>query len=321
MRGKGLPNEMGEVVDTPEGTPFQAPYPPGFPPVVRTITSIADGPPVTTLAADKAKVEQKPSSLHDEWVREKVSNLGRSVVMPKMEDGQQIFREPTAHAFVFLVDRDSCLLPIGVKVTPGPLSETEDLWDLKSLRRDAELNDWLDENRDCDDCLWVLWDLRESGTAVQALFDKWRIDHKISPEEMSKVAKCFLSQYVCYRDVELGFQALLPHAAEHEDFCRTVEINCDLIEERIRVKDAFVWDIRASDWDLTALLSNFVSDFQLDSCAVSSLFIDLKTTILRYRKEWATRTLERLTAENKINAAKLLPANLGLDAEQSMTHE
>lgn len=62
-----------------------------------------------------------------------------------------------------------------------------------------------------------------------------------------------------------------------------------------------------------ALLSNFVSDFQLDSPAISSLFIDLKTTVLRHRKAWVTHMLERLTAEGKIDASRYLPSNLGLD--------
>eukprot|EP01055_Gregarina_sp_Pseudo9_P000879 Gregarina_sp_Pseudo_9__878@NODE_1560_length_1497_cov_2_342936_g1447_i0_p1_GENE_NODE_1560_length_1497_cov_2_342936_g1447_i0NODE_1560_length_1497_cov_2_342936_g1447_i0_p1_ORF_typecomplete_len416_score103_62SNF5/PF04855_12/2e05_NODE_1560_length_1497_cov_2_342936_g1447_i0771324 len=324
-RGRGLHTDTGEMYDVPQGTAFQAPYPPGFPPVTRTITSLPDtlidGPPATTLAADRAplrpvKTETETASKpHDQWVRDKVSQLARSVVMPKSEPGQTaaVFREPVTHSFVFLVEKDSCLLPIGVKLLDGPPVPVEELWDIKALRRDADKADWLDENRDWDECLWVLWDIRETGSAVSALLEKLRADHNLNEVEWTKVAKCFMSQYVALRDVELSFRALQEFATEREDFCRNIEINCDLLEERLRVRDSFYWDIRASDWDLTALLSNFVSDFELDSPAISSLFIDLKTTILRHRKEWVSRMLERLTQEGKMDTSRFLPGNLGFE--------
>lgn len=234
-------NNMGEFVETPEGTPFQAPYPPGFPPVLRTIVSLAnvvDAPPPVTLRNDKAGMEGQEElggedeKAHDAWIRTKVSELARPVVVPKSENGSvPVFREPNTHAFVFLVDRSSCLLPIGVKIASGAAPATlDDIWDIRNLRHDAEQQDWLDENRDWDDSLWVLWDLRESGTAVQALFEKWKHEHNLTDDELSKVAKCFLSQYVHLRDIELSFRALLQHAPPHEDFCRNVEINCDLLE-------------------------------------------------------------------------------------------
>lgn len=343
-RGQGLQTDTGELYDAPPGTSFQAPYPPGFPPVTRTITSLPDtlidGPPTTTLTADRAslrpsnpasnstvKQENTPGAnqQHDQWVRDKVSQLARAVVIPKSEPGQSsaapVFREPITHSFVFLVEKDSCLLPIGVKVMDGPAVPTEELWDIKALRRDAERADWLDENRDWDDCLWVLWDIRETGSAVSALLEKLRQDHNLTDVEWSKVAKCFMSQYVALRDVELSFRALQEFAAEREDFCRNIEINCDLLEERLRVRDSFYWDIRASDWDLTALLSNFVSDFELDSPAISSLFIDLKTTILRHRKEWVTRMLERLTQEGKMDASRFLPGSLGFEPQSPMSQQ
>eukprot|EP01053_Blabericola_migrator_P003284 Blabericola_migrator_1__3283@NODE_1968_length_3487_cov_234_827485_g1252_i0_p1_GENE_NODE_1968_length_3487_cov_234_827485_g1252_i0NODE_1968_length_3487_cov_234_827485_g1252_i0_p1_ORF_typecomplete_len696_score102_78SNF5/PF04855_12/4_1e06PBP1_TM/PF14812_6/1_7_NODE_1968_length_3487_cov_234_827485_g1252_i09153002 len=335
-RGQGLQTETGEIVDAALGRSFQAPYPPGFPPVTRTITAmpdnVIDGPPSTTLAADRfaaPKVNLKPVSssptasnaptgikregAHDMWIRDKVSQLARPVVIPKTEQGSAVFREPITHSFVFLVEKDSCLLPIGVKVMDGPPVSTDELWDIKALRRDAEKADWLDENRDWDESLWVLWDIRETGSAVSALLEKLRQDHNLNDAEYTKVARCFMSQYVAFRDVELSFRALQEYAAEREDFCRSIEINCDLLEERLRVRDRFYWDIRASDWDLTALLSNFVSDFELDSPAISSLFIDLKTTILRHRKEWVTRMLERLTHDGNLDASRFLPGSLGLE--------
>eukprot|EP01054_Gregarina_sp_Poly1_P008963 Gregarina_sp_Poly_1__8962@NODE_543_length_7587_cov_73_728590_g430_i0_p1_GENE_NODE_543_length_7587_cov_73_728590_g430_i0NODE_543_length_7587_cov_73_728590_g430_i0_p1_ORF_typecomplete_len727_score111_86SNF5/PF04855_12/2_1e05PBP1_TM/PF14812_6/1_1_NODE_543_length_7587_cov_73_728590_g430_i04432623 len=328
-RGQGLQTDTGELYDAPAGAPFQAPYPPGFPPVTRTITSLpdtlVDGPPTTTVAADRSLLKsptgiksESQDERHDRWVRDKVSQLARPVVMPKSEPAGAVFREPITHSFVFLVEKDSCLLPIGVKLLDGPPVPAEELWDLKALRQDAEAADWLDEARDWDDCLWVLWDIRETGSAVSALLEKLRQDHSLNDTEWTKVAKCFLSQYVSLRDVELSFRALQEYANEREDFCRNIEINCDLLEERLRVRDSFYWDIRASDWDLTALLSNFVSDFELDSPAISSLFIDLKTTILRHRKDWVSRMLERLAHDGKIdsNSNRFLPGNLGFEPHQ-----
>lgn len=322
-----------------DGQPFQAPYPEGFPPVMRSVTQlpptaavlqgggnngVVDGPPSSVIGADKAVVGIKSetsdhlsasrNNKHDAWVRDKVSQLSKQVIMPKTHGKTAIFREPAIHSFVFLIDRSSCLLPIGVKITSSPaIASVENMWDINELRRAAEEAEWLDENRDWDDCLWVLWDIKETGSAVQALFDKWRQDHNLRDDDIKKVATCFLSQYTYLRDVELSFRALLDYATNEDDFYKNVEINCDLLEERIRVKDAFVWDIRASDWDLTALLSTFVADFQLEAPAISSLFIDLKTTILRYRKEWVSQMLERLTLERKIDPAKILPGTLGFE--------
>lgn len=352
-------NQFNELESTPEGSSFQAPYPPGFPPVLRTIVSLAnviDSPPPVMLQNDKVETPSDDSVVaagtigpaaaaaaaatndgvsggvgrakvvkaeHDDWVREKISSLAKPVIVPKSDENQIVFREPNLHCFVFLLDKNSCLLPIGVKINGGPPADLEELRDIKKLRDDAEAQQWLDENRDWDDSLWVLWDIKETGTAVDALFDRWKLDHNLSDEDLAKVAKCFLSQYVYLKDVEIGFQALLPYASPTENFCREVEINCDLLEERIRVKDAFTWDIRASDWDLTALLSNFVSDFQLDSPAISSLFIDLKTTILRYRKDWVTTMLKRLQADDggDIDASKFLPKTLGFEQPDQVQNE
>ena len=74
------------------------------------------------------------------------------------------------------------------------------------------------------------WDIKETGSAVDALFDRWKQDHNLSDEDLAKVVKCFMSQYVYLRDVEIGFQALLPYASPTESFYRDVEINCDLLE-------------------------------------------------------------------------------------------
>ncbi|EZG45746.1 hypothetical protein GNI_136930 [Gregarina niphandrodes] len=323
-------NEQGEVLPLgPEGRTFAAPYSQGFPPVIRNITSlqsVVDGPPPTGAVAPDlegagagtayAPANPINNAAHDAWVK---SKLNKQCLIPKIENSQTVCREPSTHAFVFLVEPNSCLLPVGVRIgsdttstTAGDSAADDDLWNISALRRYAEREDWLAENRECDDSLWVLWDIRESGASVQSLFERWRHDHHLNEEQLNALARSFLSQYVYLRDTELAFQALLPHAPPNEEFSRAVEINCDLVEERIRVKDSFVWDIRASDWDLTALLSNFVSDFQLDSPAISSLFIDLKITILRYRKDWVASMLERLTAEGKIDPSRVIPHTMGL---------
>lgn len=227
-----------------DGQPFQAPYPEGFPPVMRSVTQmdggptsgVVDGPPSSVIVADKAALKSEENSLssgnkHDAWVRDKVSQLSKQVIMPKTQGKTAIFREPAIHSFVFLIDRSSCLLPIGVKITSSPaIASVENMWDIMELRRAAEEAEWLDENRDWDDCLWVLWDIKETGSAVQALFDKWRQDHNLRDDDIKKVATCFLSQYTYLRDVELSFRALLEYSVNEEDFYKNVEINCDLLE-------------------------------------------------------------------------------------------
>ena len=304
---------------------FIAPYPNCFPKVVRTVlplSSAIDGPVSTKFyeykqEKNEQKDENQNQDVYSSWVDSKISSVCNKCLVSGKEGNNAVFRNPLTHAFVFLINKTSLLIPILLETKPESLvnfevHSDEQLWDIQYLRKHAEEQNWLSDKHNRSDCICVLWNINDLPVFINGVLEKWKQDYKFTDEEMSIVTLQFLSQFVYLRDIEVAFQALLPQVDPSENFTRVLEMNCILNDDKLKINDTFSWDIRASDMELVTLLSYFISDFQLSVPSITSMFIDLKLLIIKYRKEWVQNMLERMINSGRIQPVNVLPDSLSL---------